>query len=100
MEMVTFGNQISINVRRISRKTFLFILSNHDKFFDCIEILRRVAANILNKQSRRADKGWSYNLGVGRGFINNNALTIYQFSKKNIFLCDSSFHAHREIQKI
>ena len=27
----------------------------------------RVAVNILNKQSRTADKGWSYNLGVGRG---------------------------------
>jgi hypothetical protein len=26
-----------------------------------------VAANTLNKQSRRADKGWSSNLGVGRG---------------------------------
>jgi hypothetical protein len=28
--------------------------------------LRRVAANILNKQSRTADKGWSSSLGVGR----------------------------------
>jgi hypothetical protein len=27
----------------------------------------RVAANILNKQSRTADKGWPSNLGVGRG---------------------------------
>jgi len=27
----------------------------------------RVAANILNKQSRTADKGRSSNLGVGRG---------------------------------
>jgi hypothetical protein len=27
----------------------------------------RVAANILNKQSRPADKGWSSSLGVGRG---------------------------------
>jgi hypothetical protein len=26
-----------------------------------------VAANILNKQSRTADKGWSSSLGVGRG---------------------------------
>ena len=26
-----------------------------------------VAANILNKQSRTADKGWSSGLGVGRG---------------------------------
>ena len=27
----------------------------------------RVAANILNKQSRTPDKGWSSSLGVGRG---------------------------------
>ena len=27
----------------------------------------RVAANLLNKQSRTADKGWSSSLGVGRG---------------------------------
>jgi hypothetical protein len=27
----------------------------------------RVAANILNKQSRTADKGWSSSLEVGRG---------------------------------
>jgi hypothetical protein len=27
----------------------------------------RVAAKILNKQSRTADKGWSSSLGVGRG---------------------------------
>jgi hypothetical protein len=27
----------------------------------------RVAANILNKQSRTADKGWSSSLGVARG---------------------------------
>jgi len=33
----------------------------------------RVAANILNKQSRTADKGWSSRLGVGRG-VNNSSL--------------------------
>jgi hypothetical protein len=27
----------------------------------------RVVANTLNKQPRTADKGWSCNLGVGRG---------------------------------
>jgi hypothetical protein len=32
--------------------------------------LWRVAANILNKQSRTADKGWSSSLGVGRGANN------------------------------
>jgi hypothetical protein len=31
----------------------------------------RVAANILNKQSRTADKGWSSSLGVGRGANNS-----------------------------
>jgi len=30
----------------------------------------RVAASILNKQSRIADKGWSSSLGVGRGTNN------------------------------
>ena len=30
----------------------------------------RVDANILNKQSRTANKGWSSNLGVGRGAKN------------------------------
>jgi hypothetical protein len=31
----------------------------------------RVAANILNKQSRTADKRWSSSLGVGRGASNS-----------------------------
>jgi hypothetical protein len=31
----------------------------------------RVAANILNKQSQTVDKGWSSNLGVGRGANNS-----------------------------
>jgi hypothetical protein len=30
----------------------------------------RVAANILNKQSQTADRGWSFSLGVGRGANN------------------------------
>jgi hypothetical protein len=29
--------------------------------------IRRVAANILNKQSQTADKGWTSSLEVGRG---------------------------------
>jgi hypothetical protein len=33
--------------------------------------IRRVAANILNKQSRTADKGWPSSLGVGRGAKNS-----------------------------
>jgi hypothetical protein len=32
----------------------------------------KVAANILNKQSRTADKGWSYSLGVGRRANNSS----------------------------
>jgi hypothetical protein len=32
----------------------------------------RVAANILNKQSRKADKGWSSSLVIGRG-VNNSS---------------------------
>ena len=32
----------------------------------------RVAANILNTQSRTADKGWSSSLGVGRGANNSS----------------------------
>jgi hypothetical protein len=33
--------------------------------------IRRVAANILNKQSRTADKGWPSSLGVGWGANNS-----------------------------
>ena len=32
----------------------------------------RVAANKLNMQSRTANKGWSYSLGVGRGANNSS----------------------------
>jgi hypothetical protein len=32
----------------------------------------KVAANILNKQSRTADKGWSSSLGVGPGANNSS----------------------------
>jgi len=32
----------------------------------------RVAANILNKQSRTADEGWYSSLGVGRGAKNSS----------------------------
>jgi hypothetical protein len=32
----------------------------------------RLAANMLNKQSRTADKGWSSSLGVGRGANNSS----------------------------
>jgi len=32
--------------------------------------IRRVAVNVLNKQSRTTDEGWSSSLGVGRGANN------------------------------
>jgi hypothetical protein len=34
--------------------------------------LWRAAANILNKQSRTAEKGWPSSLGVGRGANNSS----------------------------
>jgi hypothetical protein len=34
--------------------------------------VQSVAANILNKQSRTADKGWFSSLGVGRGVDNSS----------------------------
>jgi hypothetical protein len=47
----------------------------------------RVAANILNKQSRITDKGWSFSLGVGRGASNSSLwkrilVTKYVFTNK------------------
>jgi hypothetical protein len=39
----------------------------------------RVSANILNKQSGKADKGWSSSLGVGRG------VNKFSLLKKHIF---------------
>jgi hypothetical protein len=36
----------------------------------------RVAANILNKQSRTADKGWSSSLGVGRGLTTPRRINV------------------------
>jgi hypothetical protein len=42
----------------------------------------KVAANILNKQSRTADKGWSSSLGVGRGA--NNASPSKKTLLRNI----------------
>jgi hypothetical protein len=40
----------------------------------------RVGTNVLNKQSRTADKGWSSSLGVGRG-VENSSLKTYQVPK-------------------
>jgi hypothetical protein len=36
----------------------------------------RVAANILNKQSRTNNKGWSYSLGIGHGDNNSSPYKI------------------------
>jgi hypothetical protein len=43
---------------------------------DGLQILR-VAANIFNKKSRTADKGWSSILGVGRGASNSSPQKSY-----------------------
>jgi hypothetical protein len=45
----------------------------------------RVAANILNKQWRTADEGWSSSLGVGRGADNSSPLK--QAQSRNIQTC-------------
>jgi hypothetical protein len=42
---------------------------------DGLEV-RRVAANILNKQSRTSEKGWSSSLGVWRGSNNSPSQTL------------------------
>ena len=42
----------------------------------------RVAANILNKQSRTADKRWSTSFGVGLGA--NNSSTQKRFTLRNV----------------
>jgi hypothetical protein len=42
-----------------------------------------VAANILNKQSRTADKEWSSSLGVGRGANNSSTVKTYHFAKQS-----------------
>jgi hypothetical protein len=36
-----------------------------------MEKIWRVAANMLNKQSRTAEKEWSYSLGLGEGLTNS-----------------------------
>ena len=46
----------------------------------------RVAANILNKQSRTADKGWSSSLGVGRGADNSSPQNLALLRSMNTYL--------------
>jgi hypothetical protein len=61
----------------------------------------RVAANILNKQSRTADKGWSFSLGVGRGA--NNSVPLKPILLRNIhrqilcILCNHCCHSHSTV---
>jgi hypothetical protein len=43
--------------------------------------VRRVAASILNKQSRTADKGWSSSFGVGRGANNPSPSKFFIVTK-------------------
>ena len=49
--------------------------------------IRRVAANILNKQSRTADKGWSSSLGLGE------VLTTPHL--KNVSCCETMSYEER-----
>jgi hypothetical protein len=42
----------------------------------------RVAVNILNKQSRTADKGWSSSLGLGEGLTVKMNLCYEKFTNK------------------
>jgi hypothetical protein len=53
---------------------FLIIIRNLSGVVDGGDGLQMwgVAANVLNKQPRIADKGWSYMLGVGRGANNSS----------------------------
>jgi hypothetical protein len=54
--------------------------------------MRRVPANILNKQSRTANKVWSSSLGVGRGLTTpqHKKYACYEMSK-TVSDFDSSF---------
>jgi hypothetical protein len=47
--------------------------------------LLRVAANILNKQSRTAEKGCVSSLGVGRGANNSSPLKLSLLRNRYIF---------------
>jgi len=50
----------------------------------------RLAANILNKQSRTADRWWSYSLGVGRGvnISSPKKFTTFETFHKASDLCE------------
>ena len=46
----------------------------------------RVAANILNKQSQTADKGWSLSLGVGQGVDHSSPYKLALLQNMNTCL--------------
>jgi hypothetical protein len=75
------NNNLSIAIKRKIRINICIVDVLHVKWVHCHHGMARprvadradglqictVAANILNKQSRTADSGWSSSLGVGRG---------------------------------
>jgi hypothetical protein len=64
---------------------------------DGLQILR-VAANILNKQSRTADKGLSSSLGVGRGANNSSPQKISLLRKITISQVSNSLKNPQPVQ--
>jgi hypothetical protein len=74
-----------VNTYCTSNSTVFLILKRHVRWIPCHHAIARpqvadgedvlqvwrVAANILNKQSRTADKGWYSSLEVGRGANNS-----------------------------
>jgi hypothetical protein len=54
----------------------------------------RVSSNILNKQSRTADSGWSSSLGVGRGLTTLPHKTQYLFRNTTYSLCSGRIIWH------
>jgi hypothetical protein len=58
---------ISLQNTHINSKQYPVVLMYVCMFIIIKGYTLRVAGNTFNKQSRRADKGWSSSLGVGRG---------------------------------
>jgi hypothetical protein len=61
-----------IRMRDYYIKQYVKPVSVHFDFIKFMLYIFIVAVNILNKQSRTADKGWSSNLGVRRGANNSS----------------------------
>ena len=83
-KIINFFTQMGLGCMNIMNFVLCFNTSR-DKWVPVTKALRvlrlpieerppiwRVAANILNKQSRTADEGWSSSLGVGRGANNTS----------------------------